>query len=104
MALRTTHRNLQPFRLVDGEIELTGIEIFEEPGSFIGLVSFTENGKPGLEGLRLDLGKICFLDIQPFEAIHGEQEGRRRANQLAYGVMAQLAQPQSMSAAQAHGD
>ena len=103
MALKTIHRNLLPFHLVEGAIQFTGIEIFEEPGSFIGLVSFTENGKSGAEALRLDFGKICFLDIQPFEATYGEHEGRRRANQLAYRVMQQLAEPQSLSA-QAHGD
>ncbi len=102
MPLQTTHRNL--FGLIDGSIRLTEIEIFEEPGSFIGLVSFTQDGKSDPEPLRLDFGKICFLDIQPFEAAYGEQEGRRRANGLAYRVMQQIAEPQSLSAAQAHGD
>lgn len=98
MPLTTTFRDLLPFHIAEGDIQLTGIEIFDEPGSFLGLVSYTRDGKPGPEALRMDFGKICFLDIEPFEAVHGEDEGRRKANALAYKIMQALAEPHSKTA------
>jgi hypothetical protein len=98
---QTVYRNLLPFRLMDGAIQLTEVELFEEPPSPLALVSYTEDGVAQELGLRLDLGKLCFLDIDPFEKLYGEAEGRRRANVLAEELVKNLAQPLS---AGTHGD
>ncbi len=102
MPIATTYQDLTAFQLADGGIQFTGIETFDEPGAFIGLVSYTEAGVDGVEPLRLDFGKICFLDIAPFEAAYGEAEGRTRANVLAHRLMELLAEPQTTNAA--YGD
>lgn len=100
-ATQTEYRNLISFHLVDGDIQFTEIELFQEPPSALALVSYTDKGAAQEFGLRLDLGKLCFLDVDPFEKHYGEAEGRRRANALAEQLVKHLAQPKS---ATTHGD
>ena len=97
--------NLLPLNLADDGIQLAEIEIFTEPRLPLAVVFYTDNGQPQELGLRLDIGKLAFLDIDPFETRWGETEGRNRANTFASIIVKHLALPgQVRSASMAHGD
>jgi hypothetical protein len=104
-ATQTEYINLIPYQFFDGDIQLTEIELFQDPPSQLALVCYTENGVSPELGLRIDLGKMCFLDIDPFEKRDGEAEGRERANALAQRLVKHLAElfakPKSVGT---HGD
>jgi hypothetical protein len=101
MSVSTHLVNLQPFRLTDDGIQFTEIEIYEEMPMAVAF--YTVNGKTQEYGLRLDIGKVAFLDIDPFEERWGEAEGRQRANALAAAIVKHLAaQPSQLAAT--HGD
>jgi hypothetical protein len=98
---RTHTVNLLPLQLVDRGIQLTEIEIFDEPRLPLAVVFYTVDGVEQEYGLRLDFGKMAFLDIDPFES--DQATGRDRANALAVSIVKHLAQPQTRSAA-TYGD
>ena len=96
--------SLLPLNLEDGGIQLSEIEIFTEPRLPLAVVSYTDNGEPQEYGLRLDTGKLAFLDIDPFEKRWGEAEGRDRANVFAAAIVRHLAQFPDQGRSAAHGD
>ena len=96
--------SLLPLNLQDDGIQLSEVEIFTEPPLPLAVVFYTDEGEAQEYGLRLDTGKIAFLDIDPFEKRWGEAKGRDRANVFAARIVRHLAQTPGRVRSAAHGD
>jgi hypothetical protein len=75
--------DLLPLHLEDSGIQLSEIEVANEPPKPLALVYYNDNGQPQDYGLRLDLEKQAFLDLDSFRDRWGYEEGLARANAFA---------------------
>jgi hypothetical protein len=79
--------DLLPLHLEDGGIQLSEIEVATAPGATLAIVYYNEDGQPQDYGLRFDLAKQWFLDIDPFGDRWGREEGQSRANAFAQSLV-----------------
>ncbi len=75
--------DLLPLNLEDSGIQLSEIEVATEPRGPLAIVYYNDNGLPQEYGLRLDLEKLSFLDLDSFRDRWGYEEGLSRANAFA---------------------
>jgi hypothetical protein len=83
--------DLLPLNLMDSGIQLSEIEVVTDPRAPLAIVYYNDNGEPQEYGLRLDLDKLAFLDIDPFGDRWGREEGLQRANAFAESLARMLA-------------
>lgn len=73
--------DLLPLNLADSGIQLSELEV--APLAPLAIVYYNDNGQPQDYGLRLDLDKQSFLDLDSFRDRWGYEEGLSRANAFA---------------------
>jgi hypothetical protein len=78
--------DLLPLQLEDGGIQLSELEVATEPRGPLAIVYYSDNGQPQDYGLRLDLEKQSFLDLDSFRDRWGSEEGLNRANAFAQSL------------------